>query len=87
MSRSGENWVRSTLGVGEALPPRNGCKIQKHRPISGEECWQVWYPKLNPDDKTETASRQRTGETALQDVLDWAWMKHGKWLIAQQALK
>ena len=67
MKKSAGEWVRSTLDI--ELPKRKGCKIQQHHPPSGESAWQLWYPKLNADDKSEAASRHRTGPTALKEVV------------------
>ena len=67
VTKSAGDWVRSTLDI--KLPVRRGCKIQQHHPSSGEEAWQIWYPKLNADDKAETASKHRTGTTSLKEVV------------------
>ena len=67
VSRVHGEWFQSTLSI--KLPVRKGCKIQRHHPSSGEEAWQTWYPKLNADDKAETASRHRTGKTSLEEVV------------------
>ena len=77
LKKCGDEWVRSTLGI--ELPPRKGCRIQQHHPSSGLEQWQLWYPKLKPDDADEPASHQKTGENSLQLVVDWAWKKHKAW--------
>ena len=67
VSKSAGDWVRSTLDID--LPMRKGCKIQQHHPSSGEEAWQVWYPKLNPDDKAEPASHHQTGKNRCKEWL------------------
>ena len=64
--KSAGDWVRSTLDI--KLPARRGCNIQQHLPSSFEKAWQVWYPKLDADDKTEIASMRRTGKTSLKEV-------------------
>ena len=71
VSRVHGEWFQSTLSI--KLPVRKGCKIQRRHPSSGEEAWQILYPKLDADDIAETASRHRTGKTALGEVVATPW--------------
>ena len=78
------SWVKVNTTdpeVRQLLPPRHGCRIERHRcNTEGQQQWQVWYPRLDPDDETEPRSHTVTGPDALNDVMSWAWNKHAKWL-------
>ena len=46
--------------------------MQKHKDtVDGAERWQAWYPDASP-----FKSRHRTGPSAQEDVLKWAWEQH-----------
>ena len=78
------SWVKVNTTdpeVRKLLPPRHGCRIERHRcNTEGQQQWQVWYPRLDPDDETEPRSHTVTGPDALNAVMSWAWNKHAKWL-------
>ena len=67
VSRVHGEWFQSTLSI--KLPVRKGCKIQRRHPSSGKKLGKFRIIKLDADDIAETASRHRTGKTALEEVV------------------
>ena len=76
--------INMTPAFSETLIPcRPGVRIQRHHGAANLEQWQVWYPKLDPTNPTEAASRNATTPGAFKKVQHWVWTKHATWLTSK----